>query len=616
MKINKFTIFEKVGKIDKNYVLEADNAYEAARVSREMREKPGHKFLDWLTHGWGVAIICILVSGGVLGGIIYAGQNPPDPPTDTETSESTSEEVTTEAVDLNELSAEEALLFVRNSTENQSDYRMEISVMVDVHEKDKSKENEITIRQVPLRFVILKDGDVKQIFATLYDGEEKIMYYDGTDLLCQIDESQIRINLPKEKIPNFVAAFDGDMSGKWTEEHILEQIWPGLSYFYKTLDKQISEDGSLTVIATDYFSDEEQKVGAEQSWIDGSVKDITMNIHADAQGLATHITMEKTTGVGERDWITEKFLGIKVNTLSKEYVGVSQLTYHIEVDISYEDQNVEAPQKEIHDIRMPWHFLFGENYPFPTYTADFDPVGGDHQMLAYSLLGLYPADITKIAYGKRRVNQEVDAYIIDKQQSLLVFFRLNEEGEEEFSFVFDQNSLKLSKDVVILGGERPPFSVPEPGVYHAYYYLAEYDSSYDNYTFFANTDIVAMTVVEFYDPAVGPGDKVEFSLIYSEGEGDCSVVGYRGVAPETIVVPETSPDGRRVTRIESGAFFQAILTKSVILPDSILGIGDRAFQACMSLESVTMSPTVVLGEDVFIGTPLEPPPQGDQPDVN
>ncbi len=95
MKMNKMTILEKLGMIDKNYVMEADNAYEAAASVQSTREKPGRRFLDWLSHGWGVAVICMLVAGGVFAAILYAGQNPPDviPPAGTK-EENTAEEVT------------------------------------------------------------------------------------------------------------------------------------------------------------------------------------------------------------------------------------------------------------------------------------------------------------------------------------------------------------------------------------------------------------------------------------------------------------------------------------------------------------------------------------------
>ncbi len=107
MKINKFTIFKKVGDIDSNYVLEAENRYNAAQASAAGGQKKSAKFLDWLTHGWGVAIICLLVSGGVVGGIIYAGQNPPlGPPVATvEPQESEVETNTEESKDIESILA-------------------------------------------------------------------------------------------------------------------------------------------------------------------------------------------------------------------------------------------------------------------------------------------------------------------------------------------------------------------------------------------------------------------------------------------------------------------------------------------------------------------------------
>ncbi|MBE6585477.1 MAG: hypothetical protein E7645_02995 [Ruminococcaceae bacterium] len=73
MKIDKMTIFQKLGEIDKNYVMEADNAYISALTAKGGKERPIRRFLDWLNSGFGVALICFLVAGGAMAGIIYAG---------------------------------------------------------------------------------------------------------------------------------------------------------------------------------------------------------------------------------------------------------------------------------------------------------------------------------------------------------------------------------------------------------------------------------------------------------------------------------------------------------------------------------------------------------------
>ncbi len=79
MKMDKFTAFKQFGNIDKTYVMEADNAYAAAKEASQAREKPSRSLLDWLNRGWGAAVICLLVAGGILAGIIYAGNASEDP---------------------------------------------------------------------------------------------------------------------------------------------------------------------------------------------------------------------------------------------------------------------------------------------------------------------------------------------------------------------------------------------------------------------------------------------------------------------------------------------------------------------------------------------------------
>ena len=79
MKMDKFTAFKQFGNIDKTYVMEADNAYAAAKETSQAREKPSRRLLDWLNRGWGAAVICLLVAGGILAGIIYAGNASEDP---------------------------------------------------------------------------------------------------------------------------------------------------------------------------------------------------------------------------------------------------------------------------------------------------------------------------------------------------------------------------------------------------------------------------------------------------------------------------------------------------------------------------------------------------------
>ena len=75
-------------------------------------------------------------------------------------------------------------------------------------------------------------------------------------------------------------------------------------------------------------------------------------------------------------------------------------------------------------------------------------------------------------------------------------------------------------------------------------------------------------------------------LVFEDIGGSYSVTGYEGTGGE-VVIPETH-NGLPVTSIGDYAFEDCTSLTSVTIPDSVTSIGGRAFYGCKSLESITL----------------------------
>ena len=77
-------------------------------------------------------------------------------------------------------------------------------------------------------------------------------------------------------------------------------------------------------------------------------------------------------------------------------------------------------------------------------------------------------------------------------------------------------------------------------------------------------------------------------LIYmSNGNGTCFVSGEECM-DEHIVIPAYSPSGEKVTQIKAYAFAGNRNVKSIQIPETVMAIGEGAFQSCENLESVNL----------------------------
>ena len=76
----------------------------------------------------------------------------------------------------------------------------------------------------------------------------------------------------------------------------------------------------------------------------------------------------------------------------------------------------------------------------------------------------------------------------------------------------------------------------------------------------------------------------------SNGDGTCTVTGFNNSTVTDLMIPETSPDGERVTVIGKEAFWlNGRLLESITIPSSVENIGSAAFAGCNNLRRVNVS---------------------------
>lgn len=86
------------------------------------------------------------------------------------------------------------------------------------------------------------------------------------------------------------------------------------------------------------------------------------------------------------------------------------------------------------------------------------------------------------------------------------------------------------------------------------------------------------------------GDEIKTTegLLFAQfPEGGMAVRGMGECTDTEIVIPATY-NGSPVTRILSSVFQKSTTLKSIVLPDTLVSIGDSAFSGCSSLESVNI----------------------------
>ena len=96
-----------------------------------------------------------------------------------------------------------------------------------------------------------------------------------------------------------------------------------------------------------------------------------------------------------------------------------------------------------------------------------------------------------------------------------------------------------------------------------------------------------------------PSKGLEFR---SNGNGSCTLVSIGACIDTYVVIPETSPNGDRVTHIGEFAFESCSSLSDIYIPDGVIFIGESAFLGCIALTSITIPDSVTsIGRGAFSG---------------
>ncbi len=87
-------------------------------------------------------------------------------------------------------------------------------------------------------------------------------------------------------------------------------------------------------------------------------------------------------------------------------------------------------------------------------------------------------------------------------------------------------------------------------------------------------------------------------LFASNGNGTSRVIGIGSYTDACVIIPETDPNGNRVTTVASGAFYGCADITAIQIPASVIRIEDLAFANCKNLLYISVSPKNVAYRDV------------------
>jgi hypothetical protein len=85
----------------------------------------------------------------------------------------------------------------------------------------------------------------------------------------------------------------------------------------------------------------------------------------------------------------------------------------------------------------------------------------------------------------------------------------------------------------------------------------------------------------------------------SNGDGTCAVSGIGSCADRTVIIPTQSPAGDMVTAIGYGAFENVKAIGEVVMPDSVMTIGERAFRGSGIISANIGNGVISIGDQAF-----------------
>lgn len=85
----------------------------------------------------------------------------------------------------------------------------------------------------------------------------------------------------------------------------------------------------------------------------------------------------------------------------------------------------------------------------------------------------------------------------------------------------------------------------------------------------------------------------------SNGDGSCTVAGLGTCTDRIVIIPTQSPEGDMVTAIGYGAFENVKALGEVVIPDSVMTIGERAFRGSGIISANIGNGVISVGEQAF-----------------
>ena len=116
--------------------------------------------------------------------------------------------------------------------------------------------------------------------------------------------------------------------------------------------------------------------------------------------------------------------------------------------------------------------------------------------------------------------------------------------------------------------------------------------------------ILSLILIIAVIPIGFAADDPKYYSYTDNGDGTCSITGYKNFYAESVVIPSTLPDadGNPLTVVSITGFRQKNSIQSVNIPSTVVEIGDMAFYNCKKLYSVAIGTGVkAIGKSAFNG---------------
>ena len=602
------TVFETLTDIREDYIRDAELDACFLTASIHKKERDPSAFSRFMNSGWGVAIVCALVAVSVMGGIIWAGQQPGNTPPATESGQDsqniilpttdTSLESDTEEITLSERT--EGLIFKSNG--DGTCYLQSIGGCMDevIVIPEVSPDGD-TVTAIGTNAFVLPDSQgggsiryntyVKRVELPGTITEIKASAFEN----CHALES---INLPEGLLTIEEKAFQGC--------HALNHI-------------QLPQ--GLTAMGENAFY---SCFALESITVPASVTDLSDDAFYDCRALKEVILEEGLTRIGSMAF---------ANCKSLSYIKLPSTIQDIGSSAFFFCENLETIElaKGITQITS---YAFGycsglKNIVFPD-SLTFIGSEAFYQCTSLEEITI-PSTVKKIhsrafyqctaltsvtllcendALNGRGIFQECmalseisfpEGYTILPQSTLSGCLSLKRvtlpSTIRHIDKYFLQDCTALEEIIYNGTSEEWKQSAQKAG---------KWNENTPNYVIRCTDGTLKKNGSEWSEENsagsyIEPGASVGL-YFKSNGDGTCYVAGM-GICTDTrVVIPSVSPAGDRVVSIGLQAFDQQTKLKEVVIPEGVTSIKESALAYCISMEKITIPSTVLeIGAYAFIG---------------